>query len=262
MQIGESDGIPILTYHSIDSSGSIISTAPAVFRQQMTLLSEAGYRVVSLGELIGILNSKKPSTEKLIALTFDDGFQNFYDEALPVLVQYHFKATVFLVTDFCGRTNDWAGNPSDLPRSKILTWNQISELSNWGIEFGAHTRTHPDLTLITASNAADEICESKSIIEEKLGKEISTFAYPYGKFHSHTRNIAEKTFKAACSTNLGKVRRTSDFFSLERIDAYYLSSPLIFNLLAGAGIEHYLQIRQTMRQLKGAFQTLKIPFLN
>jgi peptidoglycan/xylan/chitin deacetylase (PgdA/CDA1 family) len=242
--------LPILTYHSIDNSGSVISTAPEVFRRQMKFLSEAGYNVVSLDSLVNSLAGEKPSSPKTVALTFDDGFQNFYTTAFPVLEQYDFKATVFLVTDCCGKYNDWADNPPSLPRSKMLDWSEIKELNKYGIEFGSHTRTHPDLTQVSIAQAMGEMIESKAIIEDFLGCPVTTFAYPYGKFNQPVKQTATRTFQAACSTNLGKVQRESDFFSLERIDTYYLSNRKVFNSMSSKNFDRYLQFRQVLRDFK------------
>ena len=243
--------LPILTYHSIDDSGSVISTAPEVFRRQMKFLSEASYKVVSLDKLVNALADGKTFSPKTVALTFDDGFQNFYAAAFPVLEQYDFKATVFLVTDCCGKYNDWADNPPNLPRSKMLDWSEIKNLNKYGIEFGSHTRTHPDLTQISTAQAESEMIESKAIIEDLLGCAVTTFAYPYGKFNHSVKQTAGRNFQAACSTNLGKVQRESDFFSLERIDTYYLSNLKVFNALSSKKIDRYLQFRQILRDFKG-----------
>lgn len=249
-RISQTVKVPILTYHSVDASGSIISVAPEIFRQQMKSLSEAGYKTVSMGDLINSFTENKPILEKTAVLTFDDGFRNFYTRAFPVLEEYGFKATVFLVADFCEKHNDWAGNPANLPRSELLSWREIKELSKAGIEFGAHTRTHPDLTRAAAAEAEREIVESKTIIEDSLGVAVTNFAYPYGKFNGAVKQIAEKTFQAACSTNLGKAARTSDFFALERVDAYYLSNSKIFDSLSSKNFDWYLRFRQSLRDVK------------
>lgn len=250
MQITQKVNVPILTYHSLDESGSVISTTPNVFRQQMKFLSENGYKVVSLNSLISSLQENNDSLSKTIALTFDDGFQNFYTEAFPILDEFGFKATVFLVTDFCGKNNVWAGNPSDFPLSKLLSWNEIKELHNQGIEFGSHTLTHPDLTKISSKQTKSEITESKAKIEEILGSEVKTFAYPFGKFNQEIKQIVEKEHQAACSTILGKIQTGSDYFALERVDTYYLSNPQVFNRLSTKSFDGYMAFRHLLRSFK------------
>lgn len=250
MRVQRDVRIPILTYHSIDESGSVISTKAETFRWQMKLLKEARYQVVTLADLIERLRSGEELPDKIVALTFDDGFQNFYATAFPVLDEYGFKATVFLVTDFCEGHNDWGGNPPELPRSALLSWQEIKELSSNGIEFGSHTRTHPDLTKISAEEAREEITGASAVIADATGKKPETFAYPFGKFDAEARQIVEENFAAACSTNLGKVRSESDLFSLERIDTYYLSDPRVFGSLGTRSFDHYMRFRQAMRKLK------------
>lgn len=250
MQITQKVNLPILTYHSLDESGSVISTSPSLFRQQMRYLSENGYKVVALNSLISSLQENNSPSPKTVALTFDDGFQNFFTEAFPILDEFGFKATVFLVTDFCGKNNNWSGNPQNFPPSKLLSWNEIKELHNQGIEFGNHTRTHPDLTKVSDEQAENEITESKTKIEDMLGSEVTTFAYPFGKFNSAIKQIVEKEHRAACSTNLGKIQAGSDYFTLERVDTYYLSNPKVFNCLSSKSFDGYMAFRHLLRNFK------------
>lgn len=242
--------IPILTYHSIDESGSVISTSLDVFRRQMKSLAESGHEAISLSQLVDTFKNSQKFPTKAIVLTFDDGFQNFYTRAYPVLEQYDFKATVFLVTDFCGGYNDWAGNPPELHQSKLLSWSEIRELSEYGIDFGSHTRTHPDLTKLPLELIEAELSESKASIEDALGSKVDTFAYPFGKCDPAVREAAVKSFSAACSTNLGKVQPGDDFFSLRRIDSYYLKSRKLFDMLSSRPFDQYIKLRQAMRIMK------------
>lgn len=246
----ESQRIPIITYHSVDDSGSVVSTSPAVFQRQMKYLSDAGYTSLPLRELVSSLKEGSDLPSKPVVLTFDDGFKNFYSHAFPVLSEYGFTATVFLVTDFCGRHNDWGGNPRELPRSELLSWSETKVLSEAGIEFGSHTKTHPDLTKLTRAEAEDEIVESKAAIEDALGSEAVTFAYPFGRHNALIREIAASNFTASCSVELGKVTLRSDFSSLKRIDAYYLAKQRLFEMLPSATFDKYMSVRQTLRTAK------------
>lgn len=245
--------IPVLTYHSIDESNSVISTDAATFRRQMKFLKEADFNVISLSNLIKNFSENKKLPAKTIVLTFDDGFQNFYATAFPVLAECGFTATVFLVADHCEKYNDWDGNLPTIELSRLMTWNEIKELHHHGIEFGAHSLTHPDLTEIPLAEVTHELSESKTIIEDKLGSAVEMFAYPYGKFNADVKRLTEQNYAAACSTNLGKVRESSDFYSLERVDTYYLKNERIFKSLESFSFDRYLQIRQAMRKLKRLF---------
>ncbi len=242
--------VPIITYHSIDNSGSVVSTSPDVFQRQMKYLSDAGYTSLRLRELAASMKEGQNLPDKPVVLTFDDGFKNFYSHAFPVLSEYNLCATVFLVTDFCGKYNDWYGNPPELPRSELLSWSDIKALNDAGIEFGSHTRTHPDLTKLSSAAAEAEITQSKSAIEDVLGKETVTFAYPFGRKNASIRNIAASNFEASCSVELGKMTTRSDFSSLERIDAYYLKNQRLLEMLPSATFDRYMSVRQILRSVK------------
>jgi len=245
--------IPIITYHSIDDSGSVISTPPSVFRRQMKYLADGGHQVVSLVELIRSLKDGTRLSAKTVVLTFDDGFSNFYTEAFPVLCEYSFSATVFLVTGRCGKFNDWQGNSDAIPRSKLLSWQEVRELDRFGIEIGSHTKTHRDLTRLGSQDVEREIIDSKAEIEDEVGREAATFAYPFGGMNPAVRQIAADNFDAACSTELGKVTKASDFYSLRRLDAYYLSNQRLFAMHGSATFDNYMRFRQALRSVKHSF---------
>lgn len=242
--------VPIITYHSIDESGSVISTTLEMFRRQMKQLSEAGFEALTLSELVSGIKGTGDLPDKPVVLTFDDGFRNFKTEAFPVLNEYDFKATVFIVTDFCGGHNDWSGNPDDFPRTELLSWDEIRELDGHGVEFGSHTRTHQDLTKLNASEVKTEIVGSKKAISDKLGREAKTFAYPFGHGSVAVRRVAKDNFDAACSTKLGKVRANSDIIFLKRIDAYYLKNHRLMEMLSSATFDNYMRFRQAARNVK------------
>ncbi len=245
-------GIPVLTYHSIDGSGSIISTSRDTFQRQMSFLKKQGYQAITLGDLAARPRSAASFSEKIVVLTFDDGFRNFLTQAFPILDAHGFKATVFLVTDLCGGYNDWAGNPKGLPRSKLLSWPEIRELDRAGVEFGSHTRTHPDLTRLSTKDIFSEMVDSKLTLSSAIGHDVRTFAYPYGRANREARRIARDHFEASCSTDLGTVGVQSDRTSLRRIDAFYIRTPRVLEKLPTAGFDNYLRIRHAMRKVRSA----------
>ncbi|MBA3256276.1 MAG: polysaccharide deacetylase family protein, partial [Pyrinomonadaceae bacterium] len=180
----------------------------------------------------------------------DDGYRNVYTEAFPILEKYGFGATVFLISDYCGKDNDWPGNSPAFERRPLLSWSEIEEMRGHGFEFGAHTATHPDLTRVSIQQAEREITGSKAEIEDRLGVEARCFAYPYGKYNSEVQEIVRTQFLGACSTILGKVRSDCDPHALSRIDTYYLSHPALFSALEADALEWYLGARQILRDLK------------
>ncbi|HYM13347.1 MAG TPA: polysaccharide deacetylase family protein [Bryobacterales bacterium] len=233
----------ILTYHSLDDSGSVISVRPELFARQMEALAAAGLRVVPLAEL-------RSAPAPAVALTFDDGFQNFATVAAPVLARHGFPATVFLVTDYCGGWNDWPSQRAGIPRLPLLSWPQIADLSRAGIEFGAHTATHPDLAKLDEAAAREEILSSKRRVEDSAGRPAQSFAYPYGSMNEPARRLVAEHFTAGCSARLGWVTEASPPEALERLDVYYLSRLYLFRGLFGSPARWYLGLRAALREWK------------
>jgi peptidoglycan/xylan/chitin deacetylase (PgdA/CDA1 family) len=177
--------IPILMYHSItcDDEHVIhpyyrVTTTPDAFYQQMAHLAEQGYRTIGLDEAVKLLrkdgNEHKSTLNRLVVITFDDGFLDFYNEAFPVLSLHGFTATVFLPTAFIDTDNSMT-----TIGKAFLSWDQIRELANAGITFGSHSVSHTMLVKMTQAEVIQELLHSKRTIEEKIGKAVRAFSYPY-----------------------------------------------------------------------------------
>ena len=149
----------ILTYHSLDDSGSVISTPPALFRRQIEFLAASGIPVTHLDQVI-----RQPGS---VAITFDDGFGNVAEHAVPLLEQYGFPATVFVVSQFCGRRNNWPSQPAGaVPVLPLLGWDDLAGMPE-RVAIGAHTATHPDLSRLPASQCEEEMNSSRDQIEQR-----------------------------------------------------------------------------------------------
>jgi peptidoglycan/xylan/chitin deacetylase (PgdA/CDA1 family) len=186
----------------VDLGGSLISITPERFREQMRWLRISGWKTLSLHEAFG---PTPPSSGKNVVLTFDDGFANFYTEAFPVLQEFGLTAAVFLVTDFIGGQADWLARDRELiedtvgslplraesrpihvdrlvklASQRLLSWPQIHEMAEAGIEFHSHTASHPFLPGLGPAQAEDEVRRGMNALRAALGRERSYFAYPYG----------------------------------------------------------------------------------
>lgn len=241
--------VAILAYHSIDDTGSVLSTSPRIFAEQMRTLSELDADIVDIKEVGRRKN--RGIDNPMIALTFDDGFSNVHEHAFPVLQRYGFPATVFVVTDYCGEMNSWPSQPSKIPHQSLLSWEQIREMSRYGIDFGSHTRTHPDLATISTHEVVEELLGSKKAIEDALGVPADTFAYPYGSYRDWVKELIRGHFSLACSTTLGFVRPESDCFALERLDMFYLRRLNLLRHLFSPVAGSYIWLRRSMRALRG-----------
>jgi peptidoglycan/xylan/chitin deacetylase (PgdA/CDA1 family) len=214
--------IPILMYHHVapinyESRNPDLYVSPEQFELQLKYLSENGYKTIDFEELLDHWENNVPLPRKAIIITFDDGFENNYNHAFPLLKEYNTKGTIFLVTDFIGNFYTWTNKTSNPPES-LLTWEQIKEMLSSGIKFGSHACTHKDLTKISEAEAYDQLKFSKEILEEKLKTKIVVLTYPYGSFNSKVIEITKKTgYECACSTIRGNRHTSKDKYTLKRV---------------------------------------------
>jgi peptidoglycan/xylan/chitin deacetylase (PgdA/CDA1 family) len=246
--------LPILTFHALDDQPSVTSFSPRLFRRGMARLHENGYRTLSLLEAVDCLRHGRLFPDRSFVITFDDGYQSVYDAALPVLGGHGMCATVFLTVGKTGAAESANRLPSLGGRS-MLNWDEIKEMRNFGFSFGAHTLTHPDLTRLSVDRVEAEICRSKTIIEDAVGLPVACFAYPYGRYDQRSRDIVQQHFVCACSDKLGLTTRDSDLYALERVDAYYLRTDRLFDLMLTKMFPWYIAARSVPRRIRRAIQS-------
>jgi peptidoglycan/xylan/chitin deacetylase (PgdA/CDA1 family) len=241
---------PVLTFHSIDEQIAAISFPPDLFAYGISTLRRVGYQSVNLDVLADTLNRRLPFLDSTLAITFDDGYASVYQNAFPVLVENKMMATIFLTVG-----KEQSDRLPLLNGRTMLSWDEIREMHNYGIEFGAHTLTHLDLSHLSPSEIETEIRESKDRIEQMLGASVTAFAYPFGRFDARSHAIAQKYFACAVSDRLGWVRRASDLFALERLDAYYLQNKNFFGALSTLWFRGYIFGRSIPRNLRRTWIT-------
>lgn len=232
----------ILTYHSLDMSGSSISVAPELFRRHMDLLARVPERVVPLADI-----QKCPGT---IAITFDDGFRNFHEYAFPILRAYGLPATVFVVSGYCGGRNDWPTQVSGVPVLELMGWDALAEIAEQGIALGAHTVSHPLLTAIGEEQIEAELENCRLAIERRTGRRVETFAYPYGAANGKVRNAVGRHFQIACGTHLDVLAPESNPLELPRLDCYYLQRSFWFERLTSPLGRSYILARRGLRAFR------------
>lgn len=216
--------IAILMYHMVceteNAKEKRYCCHPYAFKQQMAHLKKVGYQVIGLDDLINSIKKGTTLPEKSIAITFDDGFADNYDNAFPLLRAYGFPATMFVVSRLAGRTNEWM-QEEEFPARKLLGWKELKEISENGITIGSHTTSHASLIDVEKKSAMHEIINSKSEIEDELGKPARYFAYPYGRFNQQIEElVAEAGYLGACSTRSGFNSEGTNPFALRRIEVY------------------------------------------
>ncbi len=211
----------ILTYHSLDDSGSPISVAPEEFRGHVRWLASGRVPVVPLERLLEL-----PPGADGVALTFDDGFGNFGQIAAPLLREHALPVTLFVVTGHVGGDNAWGGREDPrVPRLPLLDWDQLGRLGEAGVTLGAHTRTHPHLTRLTPAQREDELGGAAEALRARTGRVPVEFAYPFGDLDGPVVEAARGVFRLAVTTELGVLGGDDDPLRLPRLDMFYLRSP-------------------------------------
>lgn len=238
----------ILTYHSISEGDSPLKISSALFAEQMAWLT-ANASVIALDQLVGQRTGQ--IDRRNVILTFDDGYADFYTHAAPVLLRLKLPAIVFLPTAYVGRTNGWPGQPGWVKEEPLMTWDQIKELANAGMEFGSHTVNHPDVTQLAPADLERELAESKREIEQRTGRRAEHFCYPYGKWNPPVRDATARHYRSACTTIAGTAGHTDDHRLLPRVDAHYLRSPRLFRAMFTRRFEAYISARRLIRRLRG-----------
>ncbi|MCW5978547.1 MAG: polysaccharide deacetylase family protein [Bryobacteraceae bacterium] len=239
----QTDRSAILAYHSLDPSGSAISVTPERFRGQVNALVSGRVPVVPLPAV-----QKSPGS---VALTFDDAFGNLREHALPLLAEHRLPATVFVVSGYCGKRNDWDQGPyGGIPSLPLMTWSELNELAAAGIELGAHTASHPNLAAIPIDRAREELVACRKEIEDRTGRPVRSLAYPFGASTAAVRGIAQEIFDVACGTELRFVSGADDRCNLPRLDVYYLQKPSVFQRVVVERSAAYIALRNVLRRVR------------
>ncbi len=241
------DQIPILYYHRVNDIERKIDPSPTTsfFEDQIKYILQRGYYIASLTEIISWCQGNIMLPKKSIAITFDDGYLDNYDNAFPILQKYNAKATIFLIYNYIGKSKYFSYNrekpqkilPEDYNPAKdikhsYLTKKHVKEMHASGlIEFGSHSLSHVSLTFNDLAQAQEEIKKSKVLLEKLLNIPVDTFCYPYGHFNETIKKMTrEAGYKGAVTTRRAKINKGDDIFALPRwndINRFVNLPPLI-----------------------------------
>lgn len=207
--------VPVLVYHSIDDQGGLCALPPILLRQHLEYLSVHGYVGLKCSDLLGRLDSQVRT--RAVVLTFDDGYRNFADVALPLLQEFGFTATVFPVVGRIGDVSDW-GRLRSVPIRRLMAWSDLRAAAQQGIEIGSHGFMHRYLPECSTPELEREIKESKNRLEQGLGLELSTFCYPYGAYNDNVlRLVMEAGYQQACASEYNLCTERTAPFEIPRI---------------------------------------------
>jgi glycosyltransferase involved in cell wall biosynthesis len=226
-------GTVILMYHAIGDRGESASryVVPVRrFKLQMAFLKRMGYRVLKLEEFIHYMREHRLPPARSVVITLDDGYSDARTLAWPILQQLGLSATVFVVSGKVGASNDWTASEA-LRGRRLLSWSEIRELVDGGMQLGAHTRTHPILSGLPVDRVAEEILGARTDLERKLQIQIRTLAYPHGEYNSATVKVAiEAGFLGSCSVHDGWNTAKTPLHALRRIEIQGTDSLVFFAL--------------------------------
>jgi peptidoglycan/xylan/chitin deacetylase (PgdA/CDA1 family) len=242
--LADTAGVRILAYHRISQDRDELAVTPESFREQMEHLAAAGYRVVGAEQAAGALDSVK--RRPTVGLTFDDGYQDVVDNAVPVLVELGFGATIFLPTGAIDGTHpfSWYERPPPL-----LDWATVVELDRTSpVDFGAHTVTHANLLALDDAAASREIARSKEILEGRLGHPVTAFCYPAGLYGERERELVHASgFEVAVGAEPGPNGPDTDRLALRRIGVGPRDRLLDFRAKVGGGHDSQPPLRSFYR---------------
>lgn len=249
--------LPILMYHSVsnDQEESVhpyyrVTTTPQRFAEQMQWLGELGYTGVSLEEALPVLAGGEDG-RRLVAITFDDGFRDFYTAAWPELQRHHFTATMYLPTGFI------ASPRKSFHGRECLTWDEVREMRTHGIRFGSHTVTHPKLFGLPRSEVETELVLSKEFLELELGEPVQSFGFPYSfpqedwRFRAaFTTLLSGLGYQSCLTTMVGRARAGDDPFCLKRLPANSCDDGALFEAKLDGAYDWLGLVQRVFRQLK------------
>lgn len=214
--------IPILMYHQIGKPWARgtpyrgLTVATNSFKRQMRCLHRLGYKGLSMADLMPYLRGEKKG--KVIGITFDDGYANVLSNALPVLAECGFTATNYFVVRQIGGSNVW-DHAEGVPKSVLMDKEGLLKWFNAGHEVGSHTMNHPVLARLSPELAINEISDSKDALEQIIGKSVTAFCYPYGKYIDETIDFVRQAgYTNATTTARGLARIDDDLMVLPRVE--------------------------------------------
>lgn len=243
----EGAGVRILFYHRVSDDRDELAVTPRSFRQQMDYLASQSYRVVDVLQAVELLDNGAASA-KTVGLSFDDGFVDVAEQALPVLQERGFQATVFVATAVAAGWAEFDWYRKQQP--PVLGWDEIVDLDREGtLRFEAHSLTHPNLPALRAEAAYEEIVGSKAALEDRLDRPVQVFAYPSGLYGLRERGLVEAAgFRAAVTCEPGLNTRETDRMCLRRRQVDARDSLLDFLAKLGGGHDSPLPFRGAYRR--------------
>ncbi len=209
-------GVPVLAYHSVDDSGSYLSTRPDLFAVEMERLAARGARGISMAALMALVEAGRPVPPGQVAITFDDGLRNFGEAAWPVLRRLGFGATLYVPTAFVGGAASWYAD-YQLKPLPMLAWDDLRRLRDDGADIQCHGHAHRHLTRLTPAERDDDLQRSRDLMQTQLGGGGDHFCYPFGDCNAAVAAAVRACgYRSAVTTRPGRFDPGADGFTIPR----------------------------------------------
>lgn len=235
----------ILAYHSIsDRRSDDLAVRVDDFDGQLRWLRRHGYRSMTLRQYV---EERPPRGERVVVVTFDDGYADNVTNALPSLRRYGFVATAFVVSDYVGTDHVFSWDIPKIDRGadaeafRTLTWEQVEELADAGVEVGSHSCTHPELTAVTAETCADEVLRSRRDLSARLGQDVVSFCYPRGKLDEDVVAAVDRAGYDAAVVTAKRSGIPLSPFTLRRVGVYNNITPMRFRAKINPYVRRHLE---------------------
>jgi peptidoglycan/xylan/chitin deacetylase (PgdA/CDA1 family) len=231
--------VPVLMYHGIAEEPTdatrALSVRPADFAAQLGLLAELGFTAVTFSQVAEGLQGRRVLPERPIAITFDDGYANFHREALPALDRGGMPATLFVAT---GWLRDAGAHAAGRPLDEMLAWSEVVEAAAAGVEIGGHSHSHPQLDQLPEEAVRQELTTCKALLEDRLGRAVTSFAYPYGYSSAVVRRqVRAAGYQAACAVANGMAGTGQSPYAVPRLTIRRSTSLELFErIVSGRGL--------------------------
>ncbi len=251
--------VTMLMYHVIaapkNAAEARFCRTPDAFRKDMEQIRQAGYQVLPFASVLDGIAGRVELPDKAVAITFDDGIACAFENALPILQEFGYPASVFVVSSRVGGYNDWC-EVFGFPRRRMLTTSEIRALAEFGVDIGSHTANHLWLGKTEETVITKETQDSKAVLEDILGREVSHFAYPFGSWNPMTRNaVIEAGYTGACSTMSGWNRKGTDPYLLRRSEIKGSDAPWQFRMKLRFATNDMPPISDARRMLRQILKT-------
>ena len=260
--------IKILMYHRVTENENLCRShwtyvSSAQLHKQLLLLDRLGFTPITFNDYLLYMNGELSLPRKPIILTFDDGYEDVYRIAFPMLKEFGMKAVLFVLGDRLITTDLWNNGDGTVP-SRLINEEQIADMYESGFEIGSHTMTHPKLTLMPSNVAWEEISVSRQQLEFIIKSAVKSFSYPYGAVNSSIKRLVIRAgYSFACGVFTGHPRFGTDKFDFRRIAISNTTNSINFAAKILTPFEYYEWFgSKTSRAVHGSFHEFELREIN